>query len=315
MIATVTPNPCLDKTVSVQKFDPDSTNRVEVLRVDRAGKGINVAKALRALGADVLCTGFDFLEGGAPVLANELTALGIRSDFVARTGALRVCTKVFEERTRRMIEFNERGESATETDAEALLLRVERAARACGTLVLSGSLPPGMPTDFYARCVRVAYAAAPQCRVAVDADGEAMRLALAERPFFIKPNIHEFESTFDCKIRDLTQLDRKAREVLECYGLGMICVSMGGDGAYIADRTGACFAKPARVTVRSLQGAGDCMVAGICLALERGLPLADILRYGVAASGAAVQYEGTQVGTRADFDALLAAGIEVTTLR
>ena len=311
MIATVTPNPCLDKTVAVEKFDADATNRVDVLREDLAGKGINVAKALRALGADVLCAGFDFAKGDAGLFAEELSALGISHDLVPRAGALRVCTKVFDQSTRRMIEFNERGATATEEDVDRLLDAVERVAKRSAYLTLCGSLPPGFPRDFYARCVRRTHVAAPQCRVIVDAEGEVLRLALAEHPFMIKPNIHELESTFALAIGSEAELDARAREILERFSLGMICVSMGGDGAYLADRSSAYIAKPARVTVRSLQGAGDCMVAGICYALQQGCDAADVLRYGVATSGAAVQYEGTQVGTRQDVDELLRTGISV----
>ena len=77
MIGTVTANPCVDKTVTVQKFDLYAMNRVEVLRLDPSGKGINVSKVLRAFGRESLCTGFDFARGGRSVLAKDLDALGI----------------------------------------------------------------------------------------------------------------------------------------------------------------------------------------------------------------------------------------------
>ncbi|MBQ8358007.1 MAG: 1-phosphofructokinase family hexose kinase [Clostridia bacterium] len=305
MIATMTANPCLDKTVAVEKFDLYRMNRVEILRTDFSGKGINVSRVLKAFGGETLCTGFDFCDSGTSLLTEDLDLSGIAHDFVTVKGALRVCTKIFDETRKHTIEVNERGVPVTAADGERLLAKVENVAKRCDFFTLSGSLPMGLDRDFYAECVRRIKAAAPGCRVVVDAEGEQLLSALQAAPFMIKPNIYEFEGTFGVKAESLSDLDHKAREILEAYGLGMICVSLGEKGAYIADRSGAYFSEPAAVTVRSLQGAGDSMVAGICLALEQGLSTSDVLHYGVAAAGATVSTEGTQAGRRADFEELL----------
>lgn len=315
MIGTVTPNPCLDKTISVPEFDLYRMNRATVLSTDPSGKGINVSKNLAAIGVPTVCTGFDFTDGGTSVLVSDLDACGIAHDFLTLPGTLRVCTKIIDESRAHTIEVNERGMSVSEADGERLLEKIENVAKRCDFLTLSGSLPQGLPKDFYARAVHRVKATAPSCRTVVDAEGEALLAALAEAPFFIKPNIHEFESTFACKINSLEALDQAAREVLERYGLGAICVSLGGDGAYMATRTEAYFTKPADVAVRSLQGAGDALVAGICMALERKLPTADVLRYGVCLAGATVMTEGTRPGTQADFNALLSREMQIKKIR
>ena len=316
MIATVTANPCIDKTVSVEEFDLYRMNRVRVLCTDPSGKGINVSKTLRAVGAETVCTGFDFVEGGTPsVVAADLAEWGIPYEPVPVSGALRVCTKIIDESKKHTIEVNEYGAEVSAADGEALLEKIKEVAKRCAFLTLSGSLPKGLSKDFYARAVRAVKQDVPACRVVVDAEGELLLKALAEAPYLIKPNVHELEGTFGCKITDIPSLDTAAREILDRYGLCVICVSLGAKGAYIATRSEAYFCKPVCVSVRSLQGAGDAMVAGLCVALEKGLPLSEVLHYGVAMAGAAIATEGTRPGTKEDFDALLSQQIELQQVR
>lgn len=313
MIATVTVNPCIDKTVEVEKFELTKTNRVDVKQAKCAGKGINVAATLHALGAPVVATGFDFHEGASRLKA-ELSAAGIESDFCDAKGELRVCTKVFDRTEKNTVEFNERGTPVGERERLLFLEKLEKVAKRCDFLTLSGSLAPGLPTDFYKTCIERVRAVAPDCRVVVDAEGAPLIAALEAAPYLIKPNINEFEKTFACKVENVAALDRKAKEILKKYGLSMLCVSLGGEGAYLTDGERAVFGKPAPVEVKSLTGAGDAMVAGLCIALSKNLPLDEVLRYGIATSGATVQVEGTQPGSRADFEALLAAHLDIKEL-
>ena len=305
MIATVTANPCIDKTVVTENFDICRMNRVRVLRTDPSGKGINVSKAIRALGGETFCTGFSFTDGGPSPLTEDLDSAGIPHDFVPVKGNLRVCTKIFDSTRKHTIEVNEYGPPVSEADLDALLDRAAETAGKCGYLTLSGSLPAGASPDFYGRCLRRIHRDAPGCRVIADAEGELMLHALREKPFLIKPNREEFERTFGCTVGSVTELDAAVKDVMASYGVSMVCVSMGADGAYMADGEGAWFTEPYRVEIRSLQGAGDSMVAGICLALERGLPTAELLRWGAASSAASIMRDGTQVGTKEDFEALL----------
>ena len=311
MIATVTLNPCVDKTVTVDRFDIYRMNRVQVLRTDPSGKGINVSKALHALGVETLCSGFDYTDGTPSPLVTDLDTLGIPYSFVPVKGALRVCTKIFDRERKHTIEINEGGASVGSGDVEAMLDRVVRIAKSCSYLTLSGSLPAGVDTDFYKRCLLRIHEDAPNCRVVVDAEREVLLQALEASPYLIKPNLDEFESAFQCKINSIKELDTAAHEILNKYRLSMICVSMGADGAYLADAERAYVCEPAKVEVRSLQGAGDSMVAGICMALEKSLPLPEILRYGIASAGATVMREGTQVGAYKDFEAILNGGLKI----
>lgn len=306
MILTVTPNPCLDKTLTVSGFSTQKTNRATLVHTAVGGKGINVAVALSAIGGRALCTGFDFCDGGASPLTAHLDALSLAHDFVRMSGSLRCCNKIFDTERGTMIELNERGEQVDDAAGDALLERVCSLAAKASFVVLSGSLPQGLSADFYARCLRALRERAPHCRVVVDAAGESLLQALAEHPFLIKPNAEEFATAFGCEAT-LEAVDATARRLIAAGQLTCVCVSLGGQGAYFADASGGYFAPALPVTVRSLQGAGDAMVAGICYALERGLAAPEVLACGVAAASAAVSHEGTAFGTRAEYEACLDA--------
>ena len=315
MITTLTPNPCIDKTVTLPDFDVYKMNRVRVLRKDFSGKGINVSLALRGLQADTLCIGFDFTEGTGSPLKDSMLERGIPYEFIDVPGQLRTCTKIFVENLKHTIEINEFGPEVTPEDGERLLQLVAESARKSDFLTLSGSLPKGLGTDFYGRCVKAAKASAPQCRIVVDAEKQLLLQALEAHPFFIKPNIHELQGTFGCTIGSLQELDSVVRDIITRYDLGLICVSMGADGAYIATPDEAYVCDAVKVDVKSIQGAGDSLIAGICLALQNSLPLSDVLRYGVTAAGASIAREGTQLCTLPDFQALLSQEIHLRKFR
>ena len=304
MIITVTPNPCMDKTLSVARFEIDKTNRATLLATELGGKGINVAAAAAVLGTDVLCTGFDFSENSPSFLEKQLSARAIPQDFLRVAGELRCCTKIFDESRRSTVEVNERGSAVTPADADALIAHVTALAKNASFVVLSGSLPAGLSKSFYATCVRALRKAAPDTRVVVDAEGEALLLALEEKPFLIKPNANEFCGAFGAE-PTLAEVDCVANELIAAGRVQTVCVSMGGEGAYLANAAGAWFAPPAKIAVKSLTGAGDAMVAGLCTAFEKGLSLDCVLAYGVASSATAIRHEGTAFGTREEFEAIL----------
>lgn len=315
MIATLTPNPCIDKTVSVPHFDIGKTNRAKILRSDVGGKGLNVSLALRGLECDTIALGFDFTgEHGSPLKAT-MAARGIPCSFIDVPGQLRTCTKIFDESRKHTIELNEYGPSVTEEAGELLLELVAQTAADCDFITFSGSLPGGLGSDFYFRCAEAVRNEAPNCKVVVDAEGELLLKALDAQPFLIKPNINEFQATFGVNVSGLEELDEAVLKIIRLYSLGMVCVSMGGEGAYIATDEQAYFCSALQVEVRSLQGAGDSMVAGICAALQLGLPLQEVLHYGVAASSASISREGTQLCTEETFRPLLAQNVEIRCLR
>ncbi len=314
MIATLTANPCIDKTLSVEKFDLYKMNRVRVLRTDFAGKGINVSSVLNNLHIPTVCLGFNFPDG-RKLMEDQLKKQGIKYRFLEVPGKLRTCTKIFDQTLKHTIEINEFGTAVTPEDGDRLIALAAETAETCSFITLSGSLPPGLDDDFYFRCIQAIKRVAPRCRVVVDAEKQLLLKALEAGPCFIKPNIHEFEDTFDCHAGSLEELDQEVRNVLDRFPLDIVCVSLGSDGAFIADRQSSYYCQSVQVDVRSIQGAGDSVVGGMCFALERNMPLEDVLHCGIIAAGGSVSREGTQMCTAELFETLFRQDIGMRKIR
>jgi len=155
-------------------------------------------------------------------------------------------------------EFNEAGAPVAPGDLERLAEKVAGRAGKGGWLVLTGSLPPGCPKDFYLRLIR----AAPGLNVALDAEGEALSRAIPGCPFLVKPNRRELEALAGRALGTLSEVRLAAMALID-RGVEMAVVSLGAEGALMAARGGCLYAPAARVEVRSTVGAGDAMVAGL----------------------------------------------------
>lgn len=308
MITTLTPNPCFDRTLEVGKFDLHKMNRVKVLRSDLGGKGINVSLALHGLGVKtrVLAVSFQDDEGA---MSGALDEKGIEHEFIHAAGRLRTCYKIFDRSISHTIEINEYGNAVDSSVGARLLKALEHHAGTSSAVTLSGSLPAGLDSDFYLRCIQAVRKSSPQCRIVVDAEKKLLLKALEGGGDILKPNLHEFQDTFQCNIESIGALDIEARKILRHFGLKIICVSLGAEGAYITNGLESWRCHPAKVTVRSIQGAGDSVIAGMCLAMEKNLTLPEILQYGVCAAGDSISREGTQLCTKDGFEALLTQDI------
>lgn len=306
MITCLSLNPCIDKALSLPRFTPDAPNRAQLERVDLGGKGINVARTIRALGGECRLVGFDYR--GAPV-QSAMEKAGIAHALIALDAGLRVNLKLQETETGGIIEISEAGATVSQAalaQAEALLCPPRGSWAA-----LSGSLPPGAPANTYETLCRRLHARG--CLVAVDCDGPALRHALAAAPDLIKPNAQEFAALTQTNPEDETAVFA-ACQALHRRGVGMICLSQGPRGALLSTSRGCWHCKAAQVPVRSAMGAGDAMLAGLLLALERGDAPDAALRYASAAAGAAVMQPGTQPGDPQDAARIL-SGLTATLRR
>ena len=305
MITTLTANPCIDKTLVTEKFDLYKMNRVRILRSDFGGKGINVSAAVHNLGGDTLCTGLCF-QNNRTAFMQKMQELSIPCEMIMLPGEMRSCYKLFDQSLRHTIEINEYGADVPSDAEDQLLEKVEQLAPASSIFTLSGSLPKGFTPDFYAKCASVIRNRNPECRILADAEQTLLLKALETKSISIlKPNIHEFQATFSCSVNTVEELERVAKEVLHRYEVELLCVSMGAEGAYITNGTEAYFCEAPRVEVRSIQGAGDCLIAGMCMALEQNKTLPEILLYGVCAAGDSISREGTLLCTGEGVEKLL----------
>ncbi len=301
MITTLTLNPCIDRTITIQGFQYGGLNRVIHTRSDFSGKGINVSIAVHQLGEETECLGFNYADDSAFV--NEsLARLGIRHRFIDIAGSLRTNIKVFDEQNSIMTEFNENGHYVEAEALDQLDRLVRERARAAGIIVFNGSVPEGVPKNIYRSLIAAVQGNG--VKTVLDADGQLLLEGLEARPYFVKPNLYEFESAFRIKVQSKRDIVRISREII-ATGVRLVCVSLGQEGAVLVSGDEAWFAPAMAIKVKGVQGAGDSLVAGICLAIQRELDLDQMLRYGVAAASASLIREGTLLCTAADFQAML----------
>lgn len=303
MILTITLNPCIDKTIYLDQLDVGSYNRVKSTRVDPAGKGLNVSIVLKNLNEGTYCMGFNFKNNGS-ILEQLLESHEIEHNFVSVEGDIRTNIKLFDNSCQVMTEINEAGPMVPASAVDALLDSVDAFLAHTPTelLVMSGSIPPGVPTDIYQRLIRMAHKR--NVKTVLDASGEPLILGLQEKPYLIKPNTLEFEQAFKEEIASGRSTLEIARKVIE-GGISYICLSMGADGALFIDKEHAYRAKPLPVKPRGLTGAGDSMVAGMCHAICKKFNGSDILRYAMAAAGGSIRQEGTILAQKKDLEELL----------
>lgn len=300
MIVTVTPNPVLDRTLTVPHIVVNEMVRATASRLDWGGKGFNVSRALQSLDAESVAMGF---VGGAAggLLERGLSDMGVRTDFVHIAGETRTNIVIAESDATRYVKVNEAGPAVQEEELATFLGRARERVRPGDIWVLCGSLPPGIPAGFYAELIDLVQARG--AKGLLDSSGEPMQVGCAARPYLVKPNAveageligHEIESDADAL---------NAAEFLLCLGVELVALSLGSDGLLLASERQAVWARPPRVRARNPVGAGDALLAGVAWALEQGLSLGEIARWGVATGTAAAVREGVSVGTRAEVEAL-----------
>ncbi|MCG2813849.1 MAG: hexose kinase, partial [Thermodesulfovibrionales bacterium] len=169
-------------------------------------------------------------------------------------------------------------------------------------IVASGSLPPGTPEDFYARVARISKDIG--AKVVVDTSGEALRLALSEGVYLIKPNIREFRELAGQEMKGESEIENMAMEIVRGGQSKAVVISLGAAGILMVSREGHERIQPPTVPIVSKVGAGDSTVAGIVLSLARGNALRYAVRFGVAAGTAAVMTPGTELCRREDTERL-----------
>lgn len=275
---TVTLNPALDRTVIIPNFTAGAVNRVETLRSNPGGKGVNVAASLADAGQRVAATGFLGRENPAAFEA-LFEEKGIADHFVRIAGQTRVGIKVVDPALGQTTDINFPGPTATLENLEALRAEIASLDAAC--FVLAGSVPPGVDVAVYRDLVAALRARGR--RVVIDASGEPLRHALEARPQVIKPNIDELGALLGIELKSDVAVLAAARQFI-AEGIETVVVSMGSDGAAFITATEAVVARPPAVKVRSTVGAGDAMVAGIVTAQARGLSLAETARLATAFS-------------------------------
>ncbi|CAA7600117.1 1-phosphofructokinase [Acididesulfobacillus acetoxydans] len=290
MIKTVTLNPAVDKTVEIDNFAVGTVNRISTLRLDAGGKGINVAKVLKVLGAECKATGILAGHNGR-FIQEQMDGWEIENDFVFIPGETRTNLKVVDPVSRSYTDINEPGGEVSAAELDRLEEKIFSDLERAGILILSGSVPAGVGPDIYAKWIRRAERAG--VKTILDADGKLLREGIKARPALIKPNIHELEALLERKLPGPEAAAEAARELLAA-GMGMAVVSMGAQGAVFVRKEEAYYGEAFPVEAKSTVGAGDAMVAALAYALAEGYSLAETVRLAVATSAAQMMTPGTQ---------------------
>jgi 6-phosphofructokinase 2 len=306
-IATLTVNPAVDKNSRVEQVLAEAKLRCDRPSREPGGGGLNVARAIQRLGG----TAQAYYTAGGPigeVLGGLLAEEGQEHHALPVSGWTRENFIVYEGQSGQQYRFGMPGPELTEDEWRGCLERIETLEPAPDYLVASGSLPPGVPDDFYNRMARAA--AQRGIRVVVDTSGKALRRGVQGHVFLVKPNVRELSELVGEDLAGEQQQLEAARALIEQGRCEVVVLSLGAGGALLITANGREHVRTPTVPIRSKVGAGDSMVAGIVLGLSRGLDLADAVRYGVAAGAAAVMTPGTELCRREDTERLFGQMME-----
>jgi 6-phosphofructokinase 2 len=294
-IATVTMNPALDVSFEVERLYHTSKMRGDSERHAPGGGGINVARVFVRLGGNARC---HYLAGGATGAALDWTLdeHQIVKNRIAIAGETRVSTSVLERESGREYRFVTDGPAIS--DAEWQQCETALTGAQCDYLIASGSLPRGVPDDFYARIGAAANER--DVRFVLDSSGPALANGLAAGGvFLVKPSIGELRALTGKSLDDADAIAAEASAIVERGQARHVAVTMGGDGAVFASEDGVIHRPALPVKAASAVGAGDSCLAAMVYAFARGEAPADAFAFGMAAGAAAVLTPGTDLA-RAD---------------
>jgi len=288
-IVTLTINPAVDVSTSVARMVPFTKMRCAQVHRDPGGGGINVARALTRLGLESTAI---YPAGGATgqLLATLVEREGVRSIVIPTLNDTREDVTIFDETTREQFRLVFPGARLNDVEWQECLGSIARITPQPAYIIASGSVPPGVPIDFFGR---VAQASNARSKIIVDTSGPFLKAALEAGVYLIKPNLREFQELAEITATDEASLIEAGRGLIDRYRIEVIALSMGSDGALLVTRDMALRAKGLPIDPASVSGAGDSFLGAMVWSLVKGNGLEIALRYGVAGGSAALLNPGT----------------------
>lgn len=289
MFYTLTMNPAVDYTVTLEQFGLGALNRTVGESLTAGGKGLNVSTVLHRLGEETVALGF--LAGfTGDMILSDMRQRGVSSDFVILPqGATRINVKM---RMGVETEINGAGPAVDQASLQTLYRKLDKLTEE-DTLILSGSIPAGVPEDVYQR-IMDKLGTRQGVTFVVDAEGGLLEETLVMHPFLMKPNVQELGVVCRRKLEswDFETIAACARE-LQRKGARNVLVSMGGDGALLVTEEGQVYTQEApQGKLVDTIGAGDAMVAGFLTGYRRTKDFTQALKLAVAAGSATAFTEG-----------------------
>jgi 6-phosphofructokinase 2 len=300
-IVTMTLNPAIDKSSSVDHVVAERKLYCKPPLFEPGGGGVNVSRAIKKLGGKSLLL---YPAGGltGKRLQELLDEEGLNHRPFYIEGVNRESLVILEESTGRQYRFGMPGPQVQKKEWEPFLQELAAMEPAPDYVVASGSLPPGVPANFYAHAASVGKKRG--AKTIIDVSGEALEAALQEGVFLIKPNVREFRELVGEEIKEESQIKAEAQKMVKSGRCEVLVISLGAAGALVVSEKFAEHILPPTVPIVSKVGAGDSMVAGIVLSLARGKTIRESVLFGVAAGTAAVMTPGTELCRREDVERL-----------
>jgi 6-phosphofructokinase 2 len=300
-IATLTMNPTIDISASVAEVISTRKLRCDDVRREPGGGGINVARAIHRLGGKAVPF---YISGGAT--GQMLHKLLRRESVEDRTVEIEKLTResftVFEKSSGKQYRFVLPGPEIRKREWEQCLEMLRLLTPFPAFFVASGSLPPGVPEDFYARAAESVGRIG--ARLILDTSGAPLRKALEKGVFLAKPNRRELEEIVGESLEDPAAQEKACRDLVQRGCCQSLVLTLGDKGSLLTTPELQRRAPPLDVKVESAVGAGDSFVAGMTIALARGNSMEEAFLYGVAAGTAAVMTPGTELCRKEDTDRL-----------
>lgn len=298
-IVTLTLNPSLDKHTYTERLLPDKKLRCEEPVYEPGGGGINVSRAISIMGGESLAI---YVAGGpaGEKMEELLEQEGIKQHIIKINNPTRENLTVIENSTQNQFRFGMPGsEIGDEALAECMQL-IKDLPDDVEYLVASGSLPPGVPDDFYGRIAELAKSKNIKC--IVDTSGKALKTAAEMGVYLMKPNLGELSVIAGKEEVSAMEQEEIAQDMINRGKAEILVVSLGPRGAMLATKDHIEYVVPPTIKMKSTVGAGDSMVAGIVLSLSKGGDLREIIKRGVAAGTAATMTAGTELCRKEDVE-------------
>jgi 6-phosphofructokinase 2 len=301
-IVTITINPAVDIFVSIARVEPTRKMRTSAPKRDPGGGGINVARVAFRLGAKVTAV---YPASGAigRLLTRLLEREGITSIVTPSHAETRENFTAYEDDSGEQFRFVLPGSPLHRAEWEAVLHELENIKTKPKFVVASGSVPPGVPNDFFAKVA----AMAKKCgaRALVDTSGAALKAAIDEGVYLVKPNLNELSDLCGRTLDTDAAHIAACRDMIKAGKAEAVALTLGADGALLVAREAVWRAQPMAIEAVSTVGAGDSFLGGMVAALANGETLEDAFRVAVAAGFAAVMRPGTELCHKEDVDRLL----------
>lgn len=296
-IVSLTINPSLDINAEVDTLEPGKKLRCRHVITDPGGGGINVSRAVARLGGESVAV---FPSGGSSGrrIAIMLGEQGVEPVTVSMEGTARQNIAIQEKKSGHQYRFGLPGPEIAEAEWRQCLEKTAEQGKTADYVVASGSLPPGVPDDFYAK-VAERFNDTP-VKVVLDTSGKALKNALDQQIYMLKPNRRELEEICGCSLEDEKEQEKMCRDLVAEGTCEVLVLTLGRNGALLTAEDEQIRIPGIAVTEVSAIGAGDSFVGGMLMALQQKKSLTDALLYGMSAGTAALLTDATQLCDRDD---------------